>query len=232
MEDVTGNQNPQVQKSGDDGTSVVIKTKSLETAVRDQLRTAIKEKYSIEDTNFSIQDVSSTVSKEMQSSAILAVVVACIAMLIYIAIRFKDIKTAASAVLALIHDSAIVIGCYALLRIPMNTTFIAVILSILGYSVNATIVIFDRVRENRTKMGRNKYAELVDRSVTQTMRRSLFTSLTTFLTVLSLIIFGVPSIRDFAIPIAVGVICGTYSSIFIAGNLWYMFTAPKEKKEQ
>ncbi len=231
VEEVTGNTNPQVQKSGSDGYSVVIKTKSLDTETRNSLRDAIMEKYSITAESISIQDVSSTVSKEMQTSAFTAVLVACIAMLIYIAIRFRDIKTAGSAVLALVHDAAIVVGCYALLRIPMSTTFIAVILTILGYSVNASIVIFDRVRENKTKVGKNNFEELVNRSVSQTLRRSLFTSFTTFLTVLSLYIFGVESIKEFALPIAVGIVCGTYSSVFIAGNLWYTMSARKTAKQ-
>lgn len=230
VEEVTGYENPQVQKAGSEGYSVVIKTKSLDTEVRNELRNAIMEKYSITADSFSIQDVSSTVSKEMQTSAYTAVIVSCIAMLVYIAIRFKDIKTATSSVLALVHDAAIVVGSYAVLRIPMDTAFIAVVLTILGYSINATIVIFDRVRENKNKFGKNNYADLIDSSVSQTIRRSLFTSLTTFLTVISLYIFGVDSIKEFALPIAVGIVCGTYSSVFIAGNIWYMLSAPRAKK--
>lgn len=230
VEEVTGNKNPQVQKSGAEGYSVVIKTKSLETETRNQLRDKLMEKYSLEADSFSIQDVSSTLSKEMQVSAFTAVFVSCIAMLIYIAIRFRDFKTASSAVLALLHDALIVIGCYAVLRIPMSTTFIAVILTILGYSINATIVIFDRVRENKNKFGKNNYEGLINTSVSQTMRRSLFTSLTTFLTVLALYVFGVESIKEFALPIGVGIVCGTYSSVFFSGNIWYMLSAPKAKK--
>lgn len=230
VEEVTGNKNPQVQKSGAEGYSVVIKTKSLETETRNQLRDKLMEKYSLEADSFSIQDVSSTLSKEMQVSAFTAVFVSCIAMLIYIAIRFRDFKTASSAVLALLHDALIIVGCYAVLRIPMSTTFIAVILTILGYSINATIVIFDRVRENKNKFGKNNYEGLINTSVSQTMRRSLFTSLTTFLTVLALYVFGVESIKEFALPIGVGIVCGTYSSVFFSGNIWYILSAPKAKK--
>lgn len=230
VEEVTGNKNPQVQKSGADGYSVAIKTKSLETEVRNQLRDKLMEKYSITADSFSIQDVSSTVSKEMQTSAFTAVIVSCLAMLVYIAIRFRDIKTASSAVLALVHDALVVVGCYAVLRIPMSTTFIAVVLTILGYSINASIVIFDRVRENKNKFGKNNYEGLINTSVSQTLRRSLFTSFTTFLTVLALYIFGVDSIKEFALPIGVGLVSGTYSSVFLAGNIWYMLSAPKASK--
>lgn len=228
VEDVTGNASPQVQKVGTDGTAVAVKTKSLDTETRNALRDALMEKYSIPADNFSIQDVSGTISGEMQRAAILSVVVACIAMLIYVTLRFRDVKTGSSAVTALVHDALIVIGCYALCRIPLNTTFIAVILTILGYSINASIVIFDRVRENRRRIHDN--AELIDVSVNQTLRRSLFTSFTTFLTVLSLYIFGVEDIKEFALPIMVGVVCGTYSSVFISGNVWYTLTTALKKK--
>lgn len=228
VEEVTGNKDVQVQKVGTTGTAVVIKTKSLDTETRNSLRDALMEKYSITADGFSIQDVSGTISKEMQRAAILSVVVACIAMLIYVTIRFHDVKTGSSAVIALLHDALIVICCYAVLRIPMNTSFIAVILTILGYSINASIVVFDRVRENKKRIKNNQ--ELIDTSINQTLRRSLFTSFTTFLTVISLYIFGVEDIKEFALPIAVGVVCGTYSSVFIAGNVWYMLATPKAKK--
>ncbi|MBO5561648.1 MAG: protein translocase subunit SecF, partial [Firmicutes bacterium] len=163
--DVTGNTSPQVQKVGTDGTQVAIKTKSIDPDTRTALKDAILEKYPGA-TDFSISDVSGTVSKEMQRAAILAIVVACIAMLIYVTIRFHDVKTGSSAVMALIHDALMVICCYAVFRIPLSTTFIAVILTILGYSINASIVIFDRVRENRRRFKDD--AELIDVSINQT----------------------------------------------------------------
>ena len=225
--DVTGNASPQVQKVGTDNTAVIVKTKSLTTETRNALRDAIMEKYAITADSFSIQDVSGTISGEMQRTAVLAIVVSCIAMLIYVTLRFRDVKTGSSAVLALVHDALIVIGCYAIVRIPLSTTFIAVILTILGYSINASIIVFDRVRENRKRYRDN--AELIDVSVNQTMRRSLFTSFTTFLTVLSLYIFGVDDIKEFALPIMVGVICGTYSSVLLSGNIWYTLNSLKKK---
>lgn len=227
VEEVTGNKNPQVQKVGADGTQVTVKTKSLDTETRNALRDKLMQKYSITADQFSIQDVSGTISEEMQRASILSVLVSCIAMLIYVTLRFRDFKTGSSAVIALLHDALIVIGCYAILRIPMNTTFIAVILTILGYSINASIVVFDRVRENRKRYKTKE--ELIDNSVSQTLRRSLFTSMTTFLTVLSLYIFGVEDIKEFAFPIMVGIVCGTYSSVLIAGNVWYALSGIKKK---
>jgi protein-export membrane protein, SecD/SecF family/protein-export membrane protein SecF len=227
--DVTNNKSPQIQKVGADGTQVTIKIKSIDPDTRTALKEAILEKYPGA-TDFSVSDVSGTVSKEMQRAAILAIIVACIAMLIYVTVRFHDVKTGSSAVMALIHDALMVICCYAVFRIPLSTTFIAVILTILGYSINASIVIFDRVRENRRRIRDD--AELIDVSINQTLTRSLFTSFTTFLTVLSLYIFGVKDIKDFALPIMVGVICGTYSSVLLSGNFWYMLSNAGKKENK
>ena len=204
-----------------EGTKKLIKTKSLDM-----------DKYGVEESSFTIQDVSGTISGEMKKNAVISVVVACVCMLIYVSIRFKDFNTGASAVLALCHDALVVLGSYALFRIPLNNNFIAAILTVLGYSINATIVIFDRVRENRRSLGRNNFEPLINLSVKQTLTRSLFTSLTTFFTVASLYVFGVDSIKQFALPISVGVICGTYSSIFIAGNIWYMLSSAALNKKQ
>ncbi len=215
-----------------EGTKKLIKTKSLDMETRNAVQKAIMDKYGVEESSFTIQDVSGTISGEMKRNAILSVVVACICMLIYVSIRFKDFNTGASAVLALCHDALVVLGSYALFRIPLNNNFIAAILTVLGYSINATIVIFDRVRENRKSLGRNNFEPLINLSVKQTLTRSLFTSLTTFFTVASLYVFGVDSIKQFALPISVGVICGTYSSIFIAGNIWYMLSSAALNKKQ
>lgn len=230
VKETTGENNPQVQKIGD-GNSVNIKTKSLSADVRTKLESALSEKYGLKSENFSIQDVSATISSEMVKTSILSVVIACLAMLVYISIRFKDFSMGASAILALCHDALIVVGSYAILRIPLSNSFIAAILTVLGYSINATIVIFDRVRENRTKLGRNNYEALVNTSVKQTLTRSLFTSLTTFFTVLCLFIFGVQSVREFVLPISIGIVCGTYSSIFIAGNVWYIVSSATAKNK-
>lgn len=230
VKSVTGEDPSQIQPL--EGTTKLIKTKSLDMETRNSVQEALMDKYGIEQDSFTIQDVSGTISGEMKKNALLSVVVACICMLIYVSIRFKDFNTGASAVLALCHDALVVLGSYALFRIPLNTNFIAAILTVLGYSINATIVIFDRVRENRKSLGRNNFEALVDTSVKQTLTRSLFTSLTTFFTVAALYILGVDAIRQFALPICVGVVCGTYSSVFISGNIWYFLSSATLKRKQ
>lgn len=230
IKSVTGETPSQIQSL--EGTTKLIKTKSLDMETRNSVQEALMNKYGIEQDRFTIQDVSGTISGEMKKNAFLSVVVACICMLIYVSIRFKDFNTGASAVLALCHDALVVLGSYALFRIPLNNNFIAAILTVLGYSINATIVIFDRVRENRRTLGRNNFEALVDTSVKQTLTRSLFTSLTTFFTVAALYILGVDAIRQFALPICVGVVCGTYSSVFISGNIWYLLSSATLKKKQ
>jgi SecD/SecF fusion protein len=141
------------------------------------------------------------------------------------------VRFGAASVIALLHDALVIVACYALTKISVGGTFIAAILTIIGYSINATIVIFGRIRENLHVMGRASLEDVVNTSVTQTLSRSVFTSLTTFITVLMLYILGVASIRDFALPLMVGVVCGTYSSIFLAGNLWYLFRQIKGKSK-
>ncbi|MGN1318882.1 MAG: protein translocase subunit SecF [Lachnospirales bacterium] len=216
----------------DDSQSVILKFKELTNENTSALQDKMIEAYGITEEDFTVQNVSATISSEMLRDSILSVVVACIAMLIYVSIRFKDVKKGSSAIIALCHDALIVLGSYALFRIPLNNNFIAAILTVLGYSINATIVIFDRVRENTRSVGRKNYEELVNLSVKQTMSRSIFTSLTTFITVAALYVFGVDSIRQFALPIAVGIICGTYSSICVAGNVWYLLSTKIGKKKK
>lgn len=230
VQDVTGEAPAQIQSL--EGTSKIIKTKSLDVETRNAVQDALKEKYGIENDSFTIQDVSGTISAEMKKNSVLSIVISCVCMLIYVSLRFKDFNIGASAVLALCHDALIVTGSYALLRIPFNNNYIAVVLTILGYSINATIVIFDRLRENRKIIGRNNFEELVDTAVTQTLTRSIFTSLTVFFTVVCLCIWGVDSIKQFALPIAVGVVAGAYSSVFISGNIWYVMASSKFKKKQ
>lgn len=229
VSETTGEGSPQVQKVGD-GNSVVIKTKSLSSEARVNFVNKMVEKYGITKDDVSINDISATISSEMKKNSFLAVAVSCIAMLIYVSIRFRDFKTGASAIIALLHDSLVVLACYAVFRIPLNNSFIAAILTVLGYSINATIVIFDRVRENKRRSASTPNEKLIDMSIMQSMRRSLFTSLTTFFTISALYIFGVESVKEFSLPIVVGVICGTYSSIFIAGSVWYILAEFKKRK--
>lgn len=222
-------ENAQVQKIGD-GTSVTIKTRSLNQDERVKITDAIKEKYQLTDNDLAVRDISATISNEMKKNSFIAIIVSCLAMLIYVSFRFKDFKIGASSIIALLHDALIVLSFYAIFRIPLNEAFIAAILTVLGYSINATIIIFDRMRENKRRNSSKSNEELITMAVKQSLRRSLFTSTTTFFTVIGLYIFGVEAVKIFAIPIAIGIICGTYSSLFIAGPFWYIISNLKTKK--
>lgn len=224
-----GISNPQIQKINE-GQSVVIKTRRLTEEEIVAVKAALVEKYELTDDVFSFVDISETISSEMRMDAFIAVIVSCIAMLIYVSLRFKDFKIGASSIIALMHDALIVLAFYAVLRLPLNNSFIAAILTVLGYSINATIIIFDRLRENKARNSKADNQELVDNSVKQTLKRSLFTSLTTLFTIGALYVFGVQSVKEFALPIIVGIICGTYSSICISGSMWYSLSKIKMKK--
>lgn len=213
---------------------VIFKTNFLETERCGEVKTMISERFGVEEGAILSETISSTISNEMKSDTIIAVAVAVVCMLIYIRIRFKDIRFGISSIIALVHDVLIVLAFYAAARVSVSNTFIACMLTIVGYSINATIVIFDRIRENMDTMSaRDELKDVVNKSITQTMSRSIFTSLTTFVMVAVLYIFGVTSIRDFALPLMVGIFCGTYSSICLAGSLWYVFkTGLKAKNKQ
>ncbi|NMA85566.1 MAG: protein translocase subunit SecF [Epulopiscium sp.] len=234
VSDITGNNSPQIQKvTGKD--EVIIKTLQMTEEQRDEVYDALKEKYNLTEgkdgdlLNFS--SISPTVSGEMQVKALQALLLSSLAMLFYISFRFKDYRFGLSAVLALIHDILIMLTIYTVFRIPVNNSFIAAMLTIVGYSINDTIVIFDRLRENQPKMKKEPIEEIVNRSVNQTMRRSISTSFTTFVMIAVLYFLGVTSIKEFALPIMVGILAGTYSSIFIASPLWYTLKKYEEKKK-
>ena len=220
---VTGQSSPQIQKIL--GTNQVsIKIQSVDGETRTALSEAILKDFELpKGSILEVEDISGTVSGEMQKSSLIAMLVACVAMLIYISIRFHDYKMGLSAIIALLHDVLIMISFYAVLRIPVNSAFIAAILTVVGYSINSTIVIFDRVRENKDLIGRRSIPEVIDISVWQTMRRSVYTSLTTLFTIGALYVFGVQSVKEFALPIMVGIISGVYSSVFVSGSIWFMF---------
>lgn len=220
IEEITGDGNVQTQKI--EGTNeVIFKTRTLTTQERETFKTVMVEQFAADAEKITTETISSTVSSEMKSDAILAVVVATLCMLLYIWLRFKDIRFGASSVIALIHDVLVVLAFYAIVRVSVGTTFIACMLTIVGYSINATIVIFDRIRENMSNMGKKEsLEEMVNASITQTLSRSVFTSLTTFIMVAALYVFGVSSVKEFALPLMAGILCGTYSSICITGALW------------
>ncbi len=230
VSDIIGGGAIQTQKV--QGTNeVIIKTKTLEVSQREAINKALEEKYTVDTEKITTETISSTISNEMRSDAILAVVIATICMLIYIWFRFKDIRFAASSVLALVHDVLVVLAFYAIAKVSVGSTFIACMLTIVGYSINATIVIFDRVRENLALAGyKEDLQTTVNKSINQTLSRSIFTSLTTFIMVAALFVLGVTSIREFALPIMVGIVCGTYSSVCLTGAMWYVFRTRFAKK--
>lgn len=230
VEEVTGDKNVQAQKV-QDSTSVIIKTRSLDLEEREAFNKAMEENFDVDADTITAENISSTVSSEMRKDAIIALLVATICMLIYIRIRFKDIRFATSAVLALLHDVLIVLAFYAISRISVGNTFIACILTIVGYSINATIVIFDRIREALNVMKKNEELSiLVNRCITDTLTRSIYTNATTFIMIAALYVLGVNSIKEFALPLMVGVVGGTFSSICITGPLWYMMKTKFIKK--
>ncbi len=232
IEAITSDGNVQTQKVA--GTNeVIFKTRTLTVEERERFKDAMVENFSADAEKITAETISSTISSEMQSDAVLAILIATACMLVYIWFRFKDIRFGTSAVLALIHDVLVVLAFYAAARVSVGNTFIACMLTIVGYSINATIVIFDRIRENLALLGKKgDLQEMVNRSISQTLSRSIFTSLTTFFMVVSLFIFGVTSIREFALPLMVGIVCGTYSSVCITGALWYVFRTKIVKKEK
>lgn len=222
VEKVTGDKNVQATKVVG-STQVIIKTVTLDVEKREALNNALVDEFGVNADEITSESISSTVSSEMRADAVKAVVVATVLMLLYIRFRFKDIRFASSAVIALLHDVFVVLAFYAVARVSVGNTFIACMLTIVGYSINATIVIFDRIRENMAGSRKKEDLEtLVNASITQTLTRSIYTSLTTFIMVFLLFVMGVSSIREFALPLMVGIVCGGYSSVCITGAMWYV----------
>nr|WP_296265964.1 protein translocase subunit SecD [uncultured Merdimonas sp.] len=222
VEEVTGDNNVQTQKV-EGSNQVIIKTVTLDLEQREALDQALADHFQVDPDTITAENISSTVSSEMRQDAVIAVLTAAVFMLLYIWLRFKDIRFATSAVLALLHDVVVVIIFYGVSRIAIGNTFIACILTIVGYSINATIVIFDRIREELHYKTRSTDLKLlVNRSITETLTRSIYTNLTTFIMVVVLYILGVSSIREFALPLIVGIAWGAYSSVCITGALWYV----------
>lgn len=221
ISDNTDETNPAVRKY-EDSSYVEIKIQETDNLEVQSFVEAITTNYGLEDEDIiSTNSFSPTVSSEMRNSAILAIFVACVAILIYVAIRFKDVTMGISSIIALLHDVTFVILFYAAFRIPLNYSFIAVLLTIIGYSINATIVIFDRARENRKARPSLPDGDVMNMSINQTVTRSIYTSITTLLAILFLFFMGVDSMKQFSLPILFGVAVGTYSSVFISGSVWY-----------
>ena len=230
IEKITGDGNVMSTKVAGSN-DIIIKTRTLNVQEREAFNEVMVSNFGVDENSITAETISATISSEMQSGAIKAILVSTVLMLLYIWFRFKDIRFGASSVIALLHDVLVVLAFYAIVRVSVGNTFIACMLTIVGYSINATIVIFDRVRENLREMrSKDGLEEMVNRSINQTLTRSIFTSLTTFFMVAALEVFGVSSIREFALPLMAGIICGTYSSICLTGALWFVFRTKFVKK--
>ena len=201
---------------------------------RESVNNMLVDKFGVDESTIETQSIGSTISGEMRKNAVMAVIVACIFMLFYIWFRFKDIRFASSAIIALLHDVLVVLTAYALIRISVGNTFIACMLTIVGYSINSSIIIFDRIRENLKEMNSTKhgYADIVNTSISQTFTRNIYTNLTTFMTIFMLFILGVASLKEFTLTLMVGVVAGTYSSICITGPLWLWLRTKISSKEE
>jgi len=198
-----------------------------------QIKQLFLDEYGVDPSNIEVQSISASVSDEMKSDAIWAVIIAGICMLLYIWIRFSNLASAFSAVLALAHDILIVLMVYAIFRITVDNSFIACMLTIVGYSINSTIVIFDRIRENMKERGKKETLDdVVNRSISETFSRSINTTITTIISIVMIAFMGVDSIRDFAIPLIVGLVAGAYSSVCITGSLWLRLKKIGHKDEK
>lgn len=207
-----------VTTAGNEGTQVVIKSLFVPMETRDELTAAIQENYEGAEI-VSSSSVSASVSEDLRNSAVISALVAVLCMLVYIGIRF-DFRSGLAAVIALCHDLLVMLSAYIIFRLPFNVNFIAAALTILGYSINATIVVFDRARENAKANPKADFADVMDRSIWQTLTRSINTTVTTLLTITMVIIMGVTSIRNFCWPLFIGIVAGCYSSVCISGNVW------------
>lgn len=213
-----------------EGTQYEIKSTELDETKTTELFDVLKEKYSLEDSALiSETQIGPSVGKELSRNAIIAVLVACVAMLIYIAIRF-EFAFGAAAIGSLVHDVLITLAVYAIFDIPVNSSFIAAILTIVGYSINDTIVVFDRIRENSTRMRRSNLTEIANVSINNTLARSINTSLTTLIVIGAVNMF-VPTVREFTFPLLIGIAAGAYSSIFIASPIWVVLKNRMNKKK-
>ena len=216
----------------EDTNQVIFKTPQLEEATSDTLEKTITSTFA-GSSIVSVDTISSTISGEMKKDAIIAIVIASILMLIYIAIRFSDVKFGASAVIALLHDVMVVFAIYSIAQLSVGNTFIACMLTIVGYSINATIIIFDRIRENMKLMDKKtELAEVVNTSIAQTFTRTIYTSLTTFVMVLVLFVMGVASLKEFTLTLMAGIVCGAYSSVCVTGPLWLLLKKKSKKQAE
>ncbi len=227
VKEASGSNDITIQKTGENDVS--IKTVELTNEQSDKIIEDMKAAFNLKQKNVLANDkVSGTVSGRLIGDSLKAILLAIVLMLVYITFRF-DFQSGSSAVLALTHDVMIMLGFYALFGFTVNTGFIAAVLTIVGYSINATIIVFDRVRENQRTMKKASFDEIADNAIRSSYFRAINSSLTTLFTIGVLYVMGVDSIREFALPIIVGIIAGTYSSLFIAGPFWAWWKASGKK---
>ena len=219
--------------AGQDKHEIIIKTKAdLNNNERQEIFNAFKEKYNLVDEDFLLaEQFGPTIGEEIRNKALLSIAIAALGMLAYITFRF-EVKFGVAAIVALLHDIFIVLSIYAIFRIPVNSSFVAAILTIVGYSINDTIVVFDRIRENVKFMKKATFEEIADTSINQTIARSINTSFTTLLSIITLYVLGVDAIRQFALPLIAGIATGTYSSIFIASPVWTLWKNWEKKNRR
>ena len=233
-ESATGEKVSSIQKSGTNSDEVIIKMKEIDSEKRAKLFDSIAAEYSLtEDDLLSVTNVGASMSADLRKTAVVSTIIAVVLMLLYISIRFKPLS-AIAAVICLIHDLLVMLIAYSLFSIPMQSTMIAAFLTILGYSINATIIIFDRMREERKLDRKRDFSDIANDSIRATLTRSINTTLTTLFTIGMIYLFGVDSIRSFALPLIVGIVAGLYSSVCLAGNIWVVLdklTSKHQKKE-
>lgn len=227
------NLKPEIVHVGVDKAEVMIKTtKALDTKQRDEVFQSLAKAYKLnKDAFVNSEQFGPAVGKEIQMNALLSILIASVGMLAYITFRFQFVY-GVSAITALLHDILILISVYAIFRIPVNSPFIAAILTVVGYSINDTIVVFDRIRENIKNRKKESHADLANVSIRATLARSINTSLTTVIVISGLYVFGVHSVKEFALPLMVGITVGTFSSIFIASPIWALVMDYQDKKNK
>jgi len=211
----------EVKKAGEDKQEVIIRTRVLSQSEKAEIFNAFKAKWP-NTQSIRMEEVDPIIGGELRNAALVALVIAAIGMIIYITLRF-EFKFAVTAIIAVLHDALVVLSFFALLKIPVNAPFVAAILTVIGYSINDTIVVYDRIRENLKLMHRASLENIVNSSIIQTLTRSINTSLTTLIVITILYILGGETIKDFALALIAGILAGTYSSIFIASPLWVMW---------
>ncbi|NPV42514.1 MAG: protein translocase subunit SecF [Firmicutes bacterium] len=211
----------EVKKAGEDKQEVIIRTRVLSQSEKAEIFNAFKAKWP-NTQSIRMEEVDPIIGGELRNAALVALVIAAIGMIIYITLRF-EFKFAVTAIIAVLHDALVVLSFFALLKVPVNAPFVAAILTVIGYSINDTIVVYDRIRENLKFMHRASLENIVNSSIIQTLTRSINTSLTTLIVITILYILGGETIKDFALALIVGILAGTYSSIFIASPLWVMW---------